>query len=194
MTVGAADARDGAATPKVELADNGLRVLQARYLKRDEEGRLLETPEDLFRRVAQAVAEAELRHGADPTLRSEWEDRFYSLMVSGRIMPNSPTLMNAGREMGMLSACFVLPVGDSIDEIFDAIKDTALIQKAGGGTGFAFDQLRPTGDYIKSSGGTTSGPISGLIPTHPTWSATPATGPGSLSRARSRSGNTTSTR
>ena len=160
MTVGAADARDGAATPKVELADNGLRVLQARYLKRDEAGRLLETPEDLFRRVAQAVAEAELRHGADPTLRSEWEDRFYSLMVSGRFMPNSPTLMNAGREMGMLSACFVLPVGDSIDEIFDAIKDTALIQKAGGGTGFAFDQLRPTGDYIKSSGGTTSGPIS----------------------------------
>ncbi|MCH7812886.1 MAG: adenosylcobalamin-dependent ribonucleoside-diphosphate reductase, partial [Planctomycetes bacterium] len=145
---------------EVGLSDNGLRVLKARYLKKDEHGQCTESPASLFRRVAGAVAEAELAFDRDPANRSEWEDRFYSLMTSGRFLPNSPTLMNAGREMGMLSACFVLPVGDSINEIFDAIKNTALIQKAGGGTGFAFDQLRPTGDYISSSGGTTSGPIS----------------------------------
>ncbi len=142
------------------LSQNAERVLRARYLKKDEQGRCTESPRDLFRRVAKAIAEAELIYDSGPENRSEWEDRFYSLMVSRRFMPNSPTLMNAGREMGMLSACFVLPVGDSIDEIFDSIKYTALIQKAGGGTGFAFDKLRPTGDYISSSGGTTSGPIS----------------------------------
>ncbi|MCH7994420.1 MAG: vitamin B12-dependent ribonucleotide reductase [Planctomycetes bacterium] len=142
------------------LAENALRVLRARYLKKDEDGQVTEVPADLFRRVARAVSEPEALYDPDPTVRSEWEDRFYELMVSRRFMPNSPTLMNAGREMGMLSACFVLPVGDSIDEIFDSIKHTALIQKAGGGTGFAFDELRPTGDYISSSGGTTSGPIS----------------------------------
>lgn len=142
------------------FSKNAERVLRARYLKKDEEGRCTESTADLFRRVAKAVAEAETAYDPDPEIRSEWEDRFYSLMVSRRFMPNSPTLMNAGREMGMLSACFVLPVGDSISEIFDSIKHTALIQKAGGGTGFAFDELRPTGDYISSSGGTTSGPIS----------------------------------
>ena len=142
------------------FADNALRVLRARYLKKDEQGRCTESPRDMFRRVAKAIADAEMIYDSDPEVRSEWEDRFYSLMISRRFMPNSPTLMNAGREMGMLSACFVLPVGDSISEIFDSIKYTALIQKAGGGTGFAFDELRPTGDYISSSGGTTSGPIS----------------------------------
>jgi len=142
------------------FSENALRVLRARYLKKDEHGRVTESPRDMFRRVAKAIAEAETRYDSDPEVRSEWEDRFYALMMSRRFMPNSPTLMNAGREMGMLSACFVLPVGDSIDEIFDSIKHTALIQKAGGGTGFAFDELRPTGDYISSSGGTTSGPIS----------------------------------
>ncbi|MFQ5412869.1 MAG: adenosylcobalamin-dependent ribonucleoside-diphosphate reductase [Phycisphaerae bacterium] len=142
------------------FSDNAIRVLRARYLKKDEHGECIESTKDLFRRVAKAIADAELIHDADPDNRSEWEDRFYALMVSRRFMPNSPTLMNAGREMGMLSACFVLPVGDSITEIFDSIRDTALIQKAGGGTGFAFDELRPTGDYISTSGGTTSGPIS----------------------------------
>ncbi len=142
------------------FSENAQRVLRARYLKKDEQGRHTETPTELFRRVASAVAEAETLYDADPAIRSEWEARFYELMVSRRFMPNSPTLMNAGREMGMLSACFVLPVRDSIGEIFDSIKHTALIQKAGGGTGFAFDELRPTGDYISSSGGTTSGPIS----------------------------------
>jgi ribonucleoside-diphosphate reductase alpha chain len=142
------------------FSENAQRVLRARYLKKDEQGRHTETATELFRRVARAVAEAETSYSADPAIRSEWEARFYELMVSRRFMPNSPTLMNAGREMGMLSACFVLPVRDSIGEIFDSIKHTALIQKAGGGTGFAFDELRPTGDYISSSGGTTSGPIS----------------------------------
>ncbi len=141
------------------LAENALRVLQARYLKKDEQGVLTETPRELFTRVAETIAQAELSYG-DERQQSEWADRFFELMVSGRFLPNSPTLMNAGREMGMLSACFVLPVHDSVGEIFESIKNTALIQKAGGGTGFAFDELRPTGDYIKSSGGTTSGPIS----------------------------------
>ncbi len=152
--------RDGSRKSEFGLSENAERVLRARYLKKDESGRVTESPRDLFRRVARAIADAELIHNSDPENRSEWEDRFYALMVSRRFMPNSPTLMNAGRELSMLSACFVLPVGDSIEEIFDAIKYTALIQKAGGGTGFAFDELRPTGDYISSSGGTTSGPIS----------------------------------
>jgi ribonucleoside-diphosphate reductase alpha chain len=151
---------DDGGRSKVSLTANAIRVLQARYLKRDESGRCVEEPEDLFRRVAEAVADAELRYNADPQNRSVWAGRFYNLMASGRFLPNSPTLMNAGRKMGMLSACFVLPVGDSIEEIFDSIKHTALIQRAGGGTGLAFDRLRPTGDYIRSSGGTTSGPIS----------------------------------
>jgi ribonucleoside-diphosphate reductase alpha chain len=154
-------ATDSAPRIDVQPTENALRVLQARYLKKDESGTCTELPADLFRRVARTMAAVETTHyGATETQRREWEDKFYDIMVEGRYMPNSPTLMNAGREMGMLSACFVLPVGDSINEIFDSIKYTAIIQKAGGGTGFAFDELRPTGDYIKSSGGTTSGPIS----------------------------------
>lgn len=141
------------------LAENALKVLRARYLKKNEGGQVCETPRAMFERVALTIAAIELKYGSRQQ-REEWEARFFDLMVSGRFMPNSPTLMNAGREMGMLSACFVLPVRDSVSEIFDSIKHTALIQKAGGGTGFAFDELRPTGDYIHSSGGTTSGPIS----------------------------------
>ncbi len=150
------DSKDG----DLGLAENALRVLGARYLKKDESGRVAETPADLFRRVARTIADVEARYGTPVEQRDEWEKIFYDLMVTGRFMPNSPTLMNSGREMGMLSACFVLPVRDSIDDIFDCVKHTALIQKAGGGTGFAFDELRPTGDFIRSSGGTTSGPIS----------------------------------
>src|SRR5262245_12754116 len=142
------------------LTENALRVLRARYLKKNEAGDCIESPAELFRRVARTIANVETQYGGSETDRRRWEDRFFRLMTSGDFMPNSPTLMNAGREMGMLSACFVLPVRDSIDAIFDSIKHTALIQKAGGGTGFAFDELRPTGDYIASSGGTTSGPIS----------------------------------
>ncbi|MDX2197430.1 MAG: adenosylcobalamin-dependent ribonucleoside-diphosphate reductase [Phycisphaerae bacterium] len=141
------------------LTENAAKVLQARYLKKDESGACTETPRDLFRRVAKTVADVETTYGGNAAQRQHWEDRFYRIMADGHFMPNSPTLMNAGREMGMLSACFVLPVRDSVNDIFDSIKYTALIQKAGGGTGFAFDELRPTGDYIASSGGTTSGPI-----------------------------------
>jgi len=151
-------ARDGADAPN--LTENALRVLRARYLKKDERGQYTETPGQLFRRVASTIAQVELLYDGDEQRCRQWEETFYELMTTSTFMPNSPTLMNAGREMGMLSACFVLPVKDSIDEIFDSIKHTALIQKAGGGTGFAFDELRPTGDYIRSSGGTTSGPIS----------------------------------
>lgn len=160
MTDGVVSVTDDTLKSESGFAANAERVLRTRYLKKDEHGRCTESPRDMLRRVAKAIADAELAYDPDPDNRSEWEDRFYSLMATRRFMPNSPTLMNAGREMGMLSACFVLPVGDSINEIFDSIKHTALIQKAGGGTGFAFDQLRPTGDFISSSGGTTSGPIS----------------------------------
>ena len=144
----------------LRLTENARVVLASRYLKKDDHGRVVETPEQLFDRVARAVAAVEKNYGADDDAVQQWEDRFYNLMASLRFLPNSPTLMNAGRSMGMLSACFVLPVPDSIDGIFDAVKHAALIQKAGGGTGFAFDRLRPTGDYISSSGGRTSGPIS----------------------------------
>lgn len=160
FTDGQTDRNEGKDSPRVQWTENALRVLRARYLKKDESGRNTEMPEDLFRRVAKTMADIETQYGANPAGRQQWEERFYDLMVTGAFLPNSPTLMNAGREMGMLSACFVLPVKDSINDIFDSIKNTALIQKAGGGTGFAFDELRPTGDYIKSSGGTTSGPIS----------------------------------
>ena len=140
-----------------ELSENALHVLSHRYLMRHPDGSSAETPADLFRRVAAAVAEAETQHGGDARAAA---DEFYELMARGLFLPNSPTLMNAGRDHGMLSACFVLPVEDSVERIFESIKEAALIQKAGGGTGFAFDRLRPTGDYIASSGRTTSGPIS----------------------------------
>ncbi|MDR2580418.1 MAG: vitamin B12-dependent ribonucleotide reductase [Fibromonadaceae bacterium] len=145
----------------LNLSPNALKVLQSRYLHKDEKGEFTETPEELFLRVAKAVASAEALYSKDSTIVEEYTEKFYDLMVSGRFLPNSPTLMSAGRSSdGMLSACFVLPIEDSINGIFSTIKATAMIQKAGGGTGFSFDKLRPTGDYIKSSGGTTSGPIS----------------------------------
>ncbi|MCD6459294.1 vitamin B12-dependent ribonucleotide reductase [bacterium] len=147
----------------ISLTENAIRVLQARYLKKDKKGKVIETPEELFSRVAKIVADAEKTGlNIDNNQADELEIKFYNLMVSGKFMPNSPTLMNAGRSMGMLSACFVLPIEDSIDGIFTSIKNTALIQKAGGGTGFDFSSLRPNGDIVTSSGGTTSGPLSFL--------------------------------
>jgi ribonucleoside-diphosphate reductase alpha chain len=141
------------------LTKNALKVLQNRYLIKDEHGRCIETPAQLFSRVASLVAEAETQYGATPDEVKQWHKTYYDLMAQLKFLPNSPALMNA-RRSGMLSACFVLPIEDSIEGIFEAVKQTALIQKAGGGTGFSFDRLRPTGDRVASSGGTTSGPIS----------------------------------
>jgi len=141
------------------LTGNALKVLQSRYLIKDPQGKCIETPAQLFSRVASLIAEAEGKYGANKSEIRQWHKRYYDLMASLRFLPNSPTLMNA-RRRGMLSACFVLPIEDSIEGIFEAVKETALIQQAGGGTGFSFDRLRPTGDRVASSGGTTSGPIS----------------------------------
>jgi len=141
------------------LTPNALAVLRSRYLIKDEKGRCIETPAEMFSRLAAVVAGAEAAYGASKTELRSWHKRYYELMASLKFLPNSPALMNAGRR-GMLSACFVLPVEDSIEGIFEAVKQTALIQQAGGGTGFSFDRLRPTGDRVASSGGTTSGPIS----------------------------------
>ncbi|MFC1794077.1 adenosylcobalamin-dependent ribonucleoside-diphosphate reductase [Planctomycetota bacterium] len=141
------------------LSENAVKVLQSRYLIRDAQGRCIETPAQLFDRVASLIAEAEAKYGASDGEIKQWQKKYYDLMASLKFLPNSPALMNAGRR-GMLSACFVLPIEDSIEGIFEAVKQTALIQQAGGGTGFSFDKLRPTGDRVASSGGTTSGPIS----------------------------------
>ena len=148
--------------PDPDLTENAVTVLERRYLKKDPNtGKVCETPRELFWRVASNIARPEIdfpNGSAERALAVARE--FYLLMAKRLFMPNSPTLMNAGREMGMLSACFVLPVEDSIEGIFDSIKATALIQKAGGGTGFSFSRLRPQGDLVRSSGGTTEGPLS----------------------------------
>jgi ribonucleoside-diphosphate reductase alpha chain len=145
---------------KPTITANAMAVLENRYLLKDESGKIIETPAQLFSRVSSLVAQAESKYGADENLVKDWHKKFYELLASLKFLPNSPALMNARRFNGMLSACFVLPIEDSIEGIFETVKQTALIQKAGGGTGFSLDKLRPSGDRIASSGGTTSGPIS----------------------------------
>ncbi|MGB4437273.1 MAG: adenosylcobalamin-dependent ribonucleoside-diphosphate reductase, partial [Acetomicrobium sp.] len=141
------------------FSQNAIKVLERRYLLKDEKGNLMETPEDMLWRVARAVAKAERSFG-DEGAEKEWAERFFEMMARLDFLPNSPTLMNAGTPAGQLSACFVLPIGDSMEEIFDALKYTALVHKSGGGTGFNFSSLRPYGDIVKSTKGVASGPVS----------------------------------
>lgn len=141
------------------LSRNALQVLEARYLRRDEKGRTIESPVQLFERVARAISQAELLYGSASTA-PRWEERFYTMMSSLDFLPNSPTLMNAGTELGQLSACFVLPIEDSMESIFGSLRDMALVQRTGGGTGFSFSNLRPENDFISSTSGSASGPVS----------------------------------
>jgi ribonucleoside-diphosphate reductase alpha chain len=154
---------------KINLSENALKVLEKRYLKRNAKGELIETPEELFRRVADYVAQGELKHhdsrSPDDSIKDQknydfYKEEFYRLMTEMLFLPNSPTLMNAGNDLGNLSACFVLPIGDSIEEIYKAVSNSALIYKSGGGCGFDFSALRPAGSMVQSTQGVASGAIS----------------------------------
>jgi ribonucleoside-diphosphate reductase alpha chain len=140
-----------------KLTVNALEVLKARYLLRDEFGKIIETPSQMFMRIARAVSKADAIYGEDP---KKSEEIFYNIMAKLEFLPNSPTLFNAGTSLGQLSACFVLPVEDSLKSIFKAVMDMALIEQSGGGVGFNFSKLRPKGDIVKSTKGVASGPVS----------------------------------
>lgn len=139
---------------------NAKTVLERRYLAKDQDGKVTETIDELFHRVASAIAEADAAYGSTGDEIKELEGQFYDMMTSREFMPNSPTLMNAGRPLGQLSACFVLPVEDSMADIFDTVKYAALVHQSGGGTGFSFSRLRPEGSIVRSTGGIASGPVS----------------------------------
>lgn len=142
-----------------ELSFNALKVLERRYLLKDELGKIIETPQEMFRRVASFIAHVDLLYDKNTDV-DRLEEDFYHLMANLEFLPNSPTLMNAGTSMNQLSACFVLPVPDSVEEIFNTLKYMALIHKSGGGVGFSFSNLRPQGDVVRSTKGIASGPLS----------------------------------
>ena len=141
----------------LQLSENAITVLKARYLLRNEQGNIVETPEELFKRVARAIASVETLYGGNP---EEWEAKFYDAMSNLFFLPNTPTLINAGKEIGQLAACFVLPVDDSMKGIFDSLKNAALILQSAPRTRFSFSKLRPRADIVKSTGGIASGPVS----------------------------------
>jgi ribonucleoside-diphosphate reductase alpha chain len=141
---------------ELKLSVNAIAVLERRYLLKDEQGRIIETPSQLFRRVAKAIAAVDKMYGEDPKAS---EETFYKMMASLEFMPNTPALMNAGTQLGLLSACYVIPVEDSLEGIFKALHDAAIVQQQAGGTGFSFSRLRPKGDLVKSTKGIASGPV-----------------------------------
>jgi ribonucleoside-diphosphate reductase alpha chain len=156
------DIRMPASLPEPTLHENATVVLARRYLRKDAEGKPCETSKEMFWRVASAVAAEEAKYASSPYKPARLAREFYDLLTSFKFLPNSPTLMNAGTDLGQLSACFVLPVEDSIEGIFDAVKYAALIHKSGGGTGFSFSRLRPRDSRVGSTGGIASGPLSFL--------------------------------
>ncbi len=144
----------------MKLSENAIVVLRSRYLQKDKNGNIIETPEEMIERVAKFIAEADRNYQATDKEIEQTKEEFFNIMSELKFLPNTPTLVNAGRALGQLSACFVLPVDDSIESIFDTVKYTALIHKSGGGTGFSFSKLRPKNDIVKTTMGVSSGPVS----------------------------------